>query len=69
MKNDDYLVSINKEVVATKKCGPNQETIKITEGTAVNIPRGCNLKLEDHRIYGEDSIRHATADTRIFDWN
>ena len=31
-------------------------------------PRGYNLKLEDHKIYGEDSIRHAMAETQIFDW-
>ena len=69
MKNDDYLVYTNKELVATKKCGPNQETVQITEGTAFNIPGGCNLKLVDYKIYGEYSLRHATDDTRIFDWN
>ena len=69
MKNDDYLVYTNKEVVATKKCGPNQETIRITVGTAISIPRGCSVKLEDHKIYGEESICHSTSETRIFDWN
>ena len=70
VKNDDYLVYTNKEVIATKKCGPSiQETIQVTKGTAINIPGGCNLQLEDHKIYGEDSIRHAASDTRIFDWN
>ena len=61
MKNDDYLVYTNKEVVATKKCGPNQETIQITEGTAISIPGGCNVKLEDRKIYKEESIRHSTS--------
>ena len=27
------------------------------------------MKLEDHKIYGEESIRHSTSETRIFDWN
>ena len=66
MKNDDYLVYTNKEVVATKKCGPSiQETVQIIEGTAINIPGGFNLQLEDHKIYGEDSIRHDASDTQI----
>ena len=39
MKNDDYLINTNKEVVATKKCGPSiQETVQVTHGTAINIP-------------------------------
>ena len=69
MKNDDYLVYTNKEVVATKKCGPNQETIQITEEHPSLSTGGCNVKLEDHKIYGEESIRHSTSETRIFDWN
>ena len=27
------------------------------------------MQLEDHKIYGEDSIRTEVSDTRIFDWN
>ena len=70
MNNDSYLIYTNKEVVATKKCGPSiQENVLVTEGTAINIPGGCNLQLEDHKIYGEDSIRPAASDTQIFDWN
>ena len=70
VKNDDYLVYTNKEVVATKKCGPSiQETVQVTKGTTINIPGGWNLQLEDHKIYGEDSIWHAASDTQIFDWN
>ena len=67
MKNNDYLVYTNKEVVATKKCGPNQETIQIAEGTAISIPGGCNVKLEDHKIYREGSIHHSTAETQLID--
>ena len=70
VRNDDYLVYTNKEIVATKKCGPSvSQTVQITEGTAVNIPGGCNLQLEDHKIYGEDSIRTEVSETQIFDWN
>jgi hypothetical protein len=66
VRNDDYLVYTNKEIVATKKCGPSvSQTVQITEGTAVNIPGGCNLQLEDHKIYGEDSIRTEVSETQI----
>ena len=43
--------------------------MQITEGTAVNILGGCNLQLEDHKIYGEDSMRTKVSETLIFDWN
>ena len=53
-----------------KRCGPSiQETVQVTKGTAINTPGGCNLPFQDHKIYGEDSIRHAASDTCIFDWN
>ena len=35
----------------------------------INIPGGCNLQLEDHKIYGEDSIGTKVSETQIFDWN
>ena len=70
VRNDDYLVYTNKEIVATKKCGPSiSQTVQGTEGTAINIPGGCNLQLEDHKIYGEDFIRTKLSETQIFDWN
>ena len=70
VRNVDYLVYTNKEIVATKKCGPSvSQTVQFTEGTAVNFQGGCNLQLEDHKIYGEDSIRTEISETQIFDWN
>ena len=67
MKDDSYLVYTNKELVATKICGPNQERIQITEGTSISILGGYKVKLDDHQIYGEESIQHTTSETQIFD--
>ena len=44
----------------------DQETIQITGGTTISIQGGFHV---NHKIYGEESIRHSTLDTRIFDWN
>ena len=69
MKANKYLVYTNKELVATKICGPNQEHIQISEGTSVEVPGSCRMKLDDHQIYGEESFRHSSvAKTQVFDW-
>ena len=68
MKGDIDLVNTSKELVATKICGPNQERIQITKGSSISIPRGCQVKLEDHQIYGEESLRHQATESQIFDW-
>lgn len=68
MKGINYLVYTNKELVATKMCGPNQERIQITEGTSILVPRGCKVEFDNHQIYGEESICHTTMKTQIFNW-
>ena len=60
MKDHKYLVYTNKELVATKICGPNQEHFQISEGTPVEVPGHCLLKFDDHQVYGEESIHHTS---------
>ena len=68
MKDNKYLIYTNKELVATKICGPSQEHIQVSEGTSVEVPGGCKMKLDDHQIYGEESIHHTSkAKTQVFD--
>ena len=69
MKGNKYLIYTNKELIATKICGPHQEHIQISEGTEVEVPGGCKMKLDDHQIYGEESIQHTSkVKTQVFDW-
>ena len=68
MKDNKYLIYTNKELVATKICGPSQEHIHVSEGTSVEVPGGCKMKLDDHQIYDEESIHHTSkAKTQMFD--
>ena len=41
MKGNKYLIYTNKELIATKICGPHQEHIQISEGTEVEVPEAA----------------------------
>ena len=68
MQGEDYLVFTNKELIATKTCGPAQEEIQITKGTTILVSARCKVRLQDHHIFGEESLKLSSMETKIFDW-
>jgi hypothetical protein len=66
---NDYLVYTNKQLVTEKFCGKQHKTISIKEGTQITIDKDCQIKLEQHQIYGETSFIKTFGDPKIFTWN
>ena len=65
---EEYLTYTHKDLLATRTCGATQTQLEITEGTQINLSAGCNVRLEDHQIYGEESVVLPGSEPKILDW-
>ena len=68
LQGSEFLIYTNRELVAERICGKQHDSIQITEGSVVQIPQGCRMKLEQHQIYGEVGYSRDFQTSKIFDW-
>ena len=68
LRGHKYLVYTRKDLLAPRTCGAAQTQLEINEGTRINISAGCNVRLEDHQIYGEESVILPGSEHKIFNW-
>ena len=68
LSGDEYLIFTRKDLLVTRTCGAAQTQLQITEGTRINVSAGCNVRLEDHQIYGEESTVLPGSEPKVFDW-
>ena len=55
LSGDEYLVYTSKDLLPTRTSGAAQTQLEIVEGTTIKVPAGCNVRLENHQIYSEES--------------
>ena len=68
LSGEKYLLYTRKDLLVTRTCGATQTQLEITEGTRINISAGCNVRLVDHQIYGEESSVLPGSEPKVFDW-
>ena len=68
LSGEEYFIYTRKDLLVTRTCGATQTQLEISEETRINVSAGCNVRLEGHQIYGEESAVLPGSKPEVFDW-
>jgi len=70
VKDSEYLVYTSRDITTDRECkGRTNDKLNVRGGSTIYVPQGCNVRLEDHVIYGEAATTVGFETPKMLSWS